>query len=241
VHKSEIPEEVRRQVSQQRGRLNRRDRLTPARTALLVIDMQNGFLLPGMPLETPAARDIIPNINRLAAALRAGGGRVVWIQMKLQGQEHDWSVFFAGGSETAALTDVVRLLSPGEPGFALHAALDVAPQDATVEKTRFSAFFPGSSNLEQVLRAAAIDTVIVTGTLTNVCCESTARDAMMHNYKVIVVSDGNATVSDTEHNAALTNIVRAFGDVLSTEEVIEHLRIPAAAVKQVTSGGMQDE
>ena len=125
----------------------------------------------------------------------------------------------------------MQLLSPGDPGFALHADLEVAPQDVVVVKTRFSAFFPGSSNLEQVLRAVDIDTVVVTGTLTNVCCESTARDAMMHNYKVIVISDANATVSDVEHNAALINIVRAFGDVISTNELIERLRMPAPALK----------
>jgi ureidoacrylate peracid hydrolase len=220
MHRSEIPQEVLRQVTLQRGRLNRWESLTPARTALVVIDMQNGFLLPGMPLEIPAAREIIPNINRLACAVREHGGRVVWVQMSLQGQEHQWSVFFAGG---ATLTGVVELLSPGAHGFALHSDLDVAPQDDIVVKTRFSALFPGSSNLEQTLRANDIDTVIVTGTLTNVCCESTARDAMMHNYQVIVVDDANATVTDAEHNAALTNIVRAFGDVMSTDGLIRRI------------------
>lgn len=226
MHKSEIPDEVRRQVTLQRGRMNRWDSLSPRSTALLVIDMQNGFLLPGMPLETPAARGIIPNINRLAAVIRAAGGQVIWVQMTLQGQEREWSVFFAGGGEAAPLVDCVQLLSPGEAGFALHADLNVLPQDPIVVKTRFSAFFPGSSNLDEVLRARSIDTVIIAGTLTNVCCESTARDAMMHNYKVVLVCDATATVSDAEHNAALTNVVRAFGDVWSTDEVIERLRTP---------------
>ena len=67
------------------------------------------------------------------------------------------------------------------------------PGDQHVIKRRFSALIQGSSNLGEQLRAAGIDTMIITGTATNICCESTARDAFMLNYRTLVVSDANAT------------------------------------------------
>src|SRR5260370_21129310 len=98
-----------------------------------------------------------------------------------------------------------------------------------VDKTRFGAFVPGSSDLHDILQARGIDTLIITGTATNVCCESTARDAMQMNYKVVVVADGNATNTDAEHNATLNNIVRLFADVITTEQLLGFLRSSSAA------------
>jgi ureidoacrylate peracid hydrolase len=89
-----------------------------------------------------------------------------------------------------------------------------------VEKNRFSAFIQGSSDLAQVLRSRGLDTVLITGTVTNVCCESTARDAMMLNFRTIMISDGNAAVTDEDHNASLCAFYLTFGDVMSTDAVI---------------------
>ncbi len=93
-----------------------------------------------------------------------------------------------------------------------------------LEKTRFSAFIQGSSSLDEQLRGAGIETVIITGTVINTCCESTARDAMMLNYKTVFVSDANACRTDEEHNASLGNIMQIFGDVASTDDVIRRLK-----------------
>jgi ureidoacrylate peracid hydrolase len=98
--------------------------------------------------------------------------------------------------------------------------LDAAPNDIYVEKNRFSAFIQGSSNLAEILRAKGIDTILVTGTVTGVCCESTARDAMMCNFKTVMVSDGNAAVTDDDHNASLAAFYLTFGDVMSTDMLI---------------------
>jgi ureidoacrylate peracid hydrolase len=89
-----------------------------------------------------------------------------------------------------------------------------------VEKTRFSAFIQGSSNLAEVLRNRGLDTVLVTGTVTNVCCESTARDAMMLNFKTIMVTDGNAAMTDEDHSASLCAFYLTFGDIMSTDMLI---------------------
>ncbi|HEY5210537.1 MAG TPA: isochorismatase family cysteine hydrolase [Stellaceae bacterium] len=222
MHKIAILESIVAGAMEQRGTLNRYDKIVGPQTALLVIDLQNVFMLPGMPIEVPTAREIVPNVNRLAAETRKAGGKVVWIQMTLTDQEESWSVFFQGDHRNEAY----RQLQRGSHGHALHAALDVKADDLIVEKRRYSAFIQGSSNLDQILRGFGIDTVIVTGTLTNVCCESTARDAMMLNYKVVFPADANAALSDAEHNATLGSILRTFGDVPTTDETIARL-VPA--------------
>jgi ureidoacrylate peracid hydrolase len=226
VHEISIPESVIEAIRRQRGRLYRYERLEGPKTALVVIDLQNVFMLPGMPIEVPAARTIVPNVNRLAAAVRGAGGRVVWVQMTREEDPARWSVYLDSEARESAL----RELTPGAAGHALHADLDVRPTDSLIRKKRFSAFIQGSSEIDQLLRAQGIDTVIIVGTLTNVCCESSARDAMMLNYKLVFVSDANAALSDAEHNATLATIFRVFGDVRSTDEVIGLLSpVPASA------------
>ena len=220
MHKIAIADGIIAQVKAQRGRLNRYDHLVGPKTALVVIDLQNVFMLPGMPVEVPIARDIVPNVNKLAAATRAAGGKVVWVKMCLEGQAEAWPVFFEGDPRRATLSE----LTPGAHGFELYAELDVQPQDDIVVKRRYSAFIQGASDIDAHLRAAGVDTVIIAGTLTNVCCESSARDAMMLNYRVVFVADANAALSDAEHNATLGTILRVFGDVVTTDETIALLR-----------------
>lgn len=219
VHEISIPDTLIQRMIDQRGVLYRYEELVGPRTALVVIDLQNAFMLPGMPVEVPTAREIVPQVNRLARAVRRADGKVLWVKMTLEGQRDAWSVFFAGDSRGA----VLEHLTEGAYGHELHADLEVAPEDTILEKNRFSAFIQGSSRIDEVLKAAGIDTVIIVGTLTNVCCESSARDAMMLNYRVIFVSDANAALNDDEHNAALASVFWVFGDVRSTDEVIELL------------------
>jgi ureidoacrylate peracid hydrolase len=88
--------------------------------------------------------------------------------------------------------------------------------------------------LHERLQALGIDTAIVVGTSTNACCESTARDAMMLNYKTIMVSDGNATRSEAEHNASLTAFYTIFGDVMDTDMLIQCLQGNARAQQAQT-------
>ncbi|MGH6990114.1 MAG: isochorismatase family protein [Stellaceae bacterium] len=216
MHKIAIPDSVIDGVIAQRGKLNRYDHIVGPNAALVVIDLQNVFMEPGMPVEVPTAREIVPNVNRLAAAMRDKGGKVVWVQMTLNDQEQAWSTFFAGEPRREAF----RQLQRGSHGHALYPTLDIKPDDLIVEKRRYSAFIQGSSDLDSILRGLGIDTVVITGTLTNVCCESSARDAMMLNYKLVFVSDANAALSDAEHNATLATILRVFGDVATTDEVM---------------------
>ena len=102
----------------------------------------------------------------------------------------------------------------------MYAPLEQRAEDITVSKNRFSAFVGSDGGLEQLLRERGIDTVLVTGTVTSVCCESTAREAAMRNFKTVMVTDANAGRDEEEHWASLANILLGFGDVYSTEEIV---------------------
>jgi len=229
MHKISIPQSVIDDVVRTRGREHVFDRLDPAKTALIVVDMQNGFLMKGVAHALcEEAIEIVPNINRLAEAVRRTGGVVVWIQTAATPETlQSWSVNVEmNGPERTAHR--FTSLGPGTKGYELWAGLDARPDDVFVQKTRFSAFIQGSSNLEAMLRARGIDTVIITGTVTNVCCESTARDAMMRNFKTIMVTDANAAMSDELHNASLSAFYLKFGDIMPTDMVIASLTANAA-------------
>ena len=118
----------------------------------------------------------------------------------------------------------IAALSEGTLGHQLWPDLDVRPQDEIVKKYRYSAFMPGTSELPDRLRARGFDTVVITGTVTNVCCESSARDANMTNFRTIMVSDGNAALSQEEHDTSLTAFYNTFGDVMDTDMIISGLR-----------------
>jgi ureidoacrylate peracid hydrolase len=221
MHKIAIPQSVVDRVIARRGREHIHDDLDPGKTALVVVDMQNAFMLPGVAhslcLE---AQEIVPNINALAQAVRETGGAVVWIQTAYTDEtKKSWSVYY-DISKPEQNRKRAEALAPGSKGYELWETLDARPDDIFVEKKRFSAFIGGSSNIAEVLRAKGIDTILVTGTVTGVCCESTARDAMMCNFKTVMVTDGNAAVTDEDHNRSLTNFYLTFGDIMSTEMLI---------------------
>ncbi len=225
MHNSHIPPEVVERVTRRRGRAHIHDDLAPARTALLVVDMQNAFM-PGPLAHAPCAMapEIAPAINALAGVVRATGGLVVWIQTACtDGDRIAWSIAHdMVRPERAQMR--FRALERGSEGYALSPLMDARADDLFVEKRRYSAFIQGSSDLDAILRAKGIDSVLVTGTVTNVCCESTARDAMMLNYKVVMVSDCNAADNDEEHNASLRAIYLTFGDVMESGMVADALR-----------------
>ena len=230
MHTLSIPQSVVDRVIERRGREHIYEDLNPAKTALVVVDMQNAFMLPEVAHALcPMAETIVPNINRLARAVRETGGTVVWIKTTFtEDALRSWSTYFDMVTPQHGAKRV-QALTAGSEGHQLWAALDVRAEDLIVEKNRFSAFIQGSSNLAEILRRRGIDTILVTGTVTNVCCESTARDAMMLNFKTIMVSDGNAAVTDADHNASLCAFYLTFGDVMSTDMLIACLTRNAAS------------
>ncbi|HEY6255313.1 MAG TPA: isochorismatase family cysteine hydrolase [Xanthobacteraceae bacterium] len=235
MHAFAIPKSAIARVIERRGREHVYDDLDPVKTALLVVDMQNAFMLPGVAHSLcPMAEKIVPNVNRLAAAVRDTGGTVAWIKTTFTEEAlRSWSTYFAMVSKERVAKRIEALTADSE-GHRLWRALDVRAEDTIVEKSRFSAFIEGSSNLADILRARGLDTVIVTGTVTNVCCESTARDAMMLNFKTIMVTDGNAAMTDEDHAASLIAFYLTFGDIMPTDMLIDCLK--RSARKRLAAG-----
>ena len=224
MHKVAIPQSVIDRVVARRGAEHCYADLDPARTALVVVDMQNAFMLPGVGHAVcDEAREIVPNINRLARAVREAGGLVVWVKtLFTEASLKEWSNSYAM-LRPERRAKRIEALSAGGKGYELWDALEVEPRDLMVDKQRFSAFLPESSDIAPLLRRRGIDTVLITGTVTNVCCESSARDAMMMNFRTVMVTDGNAAANDDEHNATLVAFYLTFGDIMPTDMLIECL------------------
>ena len=225
MHTSCIYPSVIERIEQRRGSLRVFDRLISKRTAHVVVDLQNGFMAPGAVAEIPEARALVPTVNRISAALRDAGGLVVYIQNTFDAEAiRTWSTYFDHFCSPARRQRMIEAFTPGAEGHALWAGLDVWPQDLRVHKRRFGAFAPGASDLHATLQARGVDTLIITGTASQVCCESTARDAMMLNYKVFFVADGNATFTDDEHAATLSAMAYTFCDVIDADALIGLIR-----------------
>ena len=214
-----MPAYVIERVMAKRGRLAVFDRFDPRKTALLVIDMQNFYVG-----EIPSVLAIIPNINRLAQRMRELGGMVVWVGMSAgKDGRSDWHVYHDNFFTPERGANHRDQLSPGHPGHEFHRDLQIEKQDTIVYKSRFSPFIAGASNIQDVLQARGIENLIVVGTATNMCCESNARDAMMLDYRVVMVADANGARYDDDHMAGLTSFYQSFGDVRNTAEVIDEL------------------
>ena len=159
-----------------------------------------------------------------------GGSTVIWIQTTAVGGLERW-----GNHHKHMLTPErakVRLagLDEASEGFKLYPALEVLPGDLRIKKVKYSAFIEGSSDIDAQLKSRGIETLLITGTVTNVCCELTGRDAMMLDYRVIMIADGNASHSDEEHAASLNNFQIFFGDVMTSDEALQRL-MPVAKRK----------
>jgi ureidoacrylate peracid hydrolase len=136
--RSEIRKEIVDRVVARRGKLHLFDSLDAKKTALLVIDMQNAFVAPGAPVEVPAARAIVPNINRLSAELRRRGVPVIWVQHENRPGGSDWDGFF--GAFVADRSKAAAALTAGSDMQKLWPQLETSPGDLRVAKSRYSAF-----------------------------------------------------------------------------------------------------
>jgi ureidoacrylate peracid hydrolase len=221
--RSEIRREIVDRVIARRGKLHVFDALDPQRTALLVIDMQNAFVAPGAPVEVPAARGIVAPINRLAAELRRRGVPVIWVLHENRKDGGDWHGFYDVFISNEKREKAASALAAGSELQKLWPGMSPSRKDWKVAKNRYSALIGNSSTLKDVLKKKNIDTLLIAGTKTNVCCECTARDAMMLDYKVVMLSDCTAALSDEEHRATLENVIQQFGDVLTADEALKLL------------------
>jgi ureidoacrylate peracid hydrolase len=226
----EFPQWVVDRVIARQGCLHPYERFDAAHTAFVVVDMQNYYTQPGYQGECAPARATFPAVNRLADALREAGGHVVWVQTSADGADDFWSHHHATMLTPERSARRLRELASTSPGFEIAPGLRVDRRDARVTKRCYSALVPGSSSLDAVLRERGVTHVLIGGTVTNVCCESTARDAMMMDYATVMVHDALSAVTPQEHETSLQNWMLFFGDVLGTEEVVRRLQPARVAV-----------
>jgi nicotinamidase-related amidase len=202
--------------------------IVPDKTAMIVVDMQNDFVKEGAPIEIPRARDMVPELNRLLDTCRAHKIRVIYIHHVIRGGDID-------AGRLADHHEAVRnnkALLEGTENVEIYDPLKPHPGDLVVAKPRYSAFH--GTDLEAILRSQGIDTLIIGGTVTDVCCQSTTRDAFSRDYKVIFLSDGNAPgdwpdmgfgpVSGEEvQRVSLTVLAMCFAQVSSIKDVIAEI------------------
>jgi biuret amidohydrolase len=210
--------------------------IIPEKTAMIVVDMQNDFVQEGAPIEIPRARAMVPRLNRLLDVCRAHEIPVIYIHHVIRGGDID-------AGRLADHHEVIRnnqAIIAGTRNVEIYEELRPHPGDLVVAKPRYSAFY--GTDLEAILRSKGIDTLIISGTVTNVCCESTTRDAFSRDYKVIFLSDGNAAgdlpdmgfgpVSAEEvQRVVLTVLAMCFAQVSSIDQVIAELERLSADTK----------
>jgi nicotinamidase-related amidase len=200
-------------LEERRGRRHAYESTDPRRTALVVVDLVPFFI------DLPYVRGILPQVERLASAVRRTGGVVAWVVPAVAPPSPGAVEFW--GPRVAALYGASG--GEGPPRSRLWSGFQVDDGDLVVEKSASSAFFPGRCELHGLLEERCVDTLVVVGAMTNVCCESTVRDAATLGYRVVMVADANAAANDTAHNATLTTVYRSFGDVRTTAEVLDLL------------------
>ena len=218
-----LPPDLQKVLAGRRDRLEVFDSISPVKTALLAIDMQRAWTDPEGPWYFPEARAVIPQINQLAGAVRDGGGRVVWVQhvTGLPGTPNYWANYLDHFVSETQREGALAAIQEGSPFRDLDSALDVQTADMAVAKKRYSAMIRTSSNLEWMLREQEIDTVIVAGVQTNMCVESTARDAMMLDFKVFFPHDASGARTPEDHLAGLRTIGQVFADIRPVDGLIE--------------------
>ena len=195
-----------------------------AKTAMIVVDMQNDFVAPGGGLETPAARAMVPKLVEALRICRTAGIKVIFTTHAHRRDGSDMGLFDDIHPPVANRTAVVD----GTPGVEIYPEVAPAAGEHVIKKHRYSGFF--GTDLDIILREWGVDTVIISGTTTENCCHATARDAMFLNYRVVFLSDATATYdypdrgfgsmpNEQVHHATLVILANSTAHVMSVAEM----------------------
>ena len=206
--------------------------IDPGRTALVIVDMQNCFVADS-PIAAPLGTEVAGRLNRLAAACRPAGIPVIWTR----------HVVRPDGSNAGLLGQVIPpvaagIINDGAPTAALHPLMDVRPGDVVLGKPRFGGFY--GTDLELILRSRGIDTIIVGGISTNVCVDTTAREAAVREFRVLFLSDGTANFglpdgglgagsAEELQRAACAVMAFGFAEVITVDQVLNRISVAASA------------
>jgi len=213
-HPSGIPQRIVDKVVRRRGRLHAFETIEAPKTALVVIDLDEATVGGD-----DQCRRIAPTVNAVASAVRDKGGVVAWVLSTMSVMPPNFEAILGVELATRYFNDG----QPNGPGTRLWRELQQREDDLFAFKSGASAFFPGKCDLNERLGPLGIDTLLIAGAVTNICCESSARDATELGYKVIMVSDALSGHAHGLHEATLATFYRIFGDVRPSSEIIELL------------------
>ena len=183
--------------------------LNKSRAALLVVDMQKFFLDPQAPGFTRGGPAILPNVQRLVLAFRSAGSPVIYTR----------HVHNPDGSDAGIMKWWWKgMCLEGSPESEIHGDIAPLPTEKVISKHRYSAFY--NTDLETVLRCLKVEDLVISGVMTNMCCESTARDAYYRDYRVFFLADGTGSMTEEMHLASLLNLAYGFAFVTTTDQVL---------------------
>lgn len=202
------------------------DSINPAKTAMIVVDMQNDFVAEEAPLQSKQANALAGELAQTLQFCRDNGIKVVYTAHVHREDGSDMGLYddlYPPIDSRAALVD-------GSEGADIYPVLAPAPGEHVIKKHRYSGFF--ATDLDLILREWGIDSVVISGTTTENCCHATARDAMFHNYKVAFLSDATGTFdypdvgwgamsADDVHRATLSILAFSTAHVMTAAEFRE--------------------
>lgn len=195
--------------------------LSPHRSALVAVDMQNFVCQPEKGRELPGMNVVIRQTNKAVDFCHRHSIPVIWIQQNFSKTK---------GGDNSGLYPLFHKSPLPEGMFDLGKDTGIFPEmhldaklDHLVPKNRYSAFAPGSSRLKELLQELGRDQIVICGVATNVCVESTARDAMQHGFELTLLSDAATAFDPIVHQVSLMNIKLFFGDVRTVDQAIREL------------------
>ncbi len=181
--------------------------------ALMVIDMQKFFLDPESPTYTCGGLAILPTLKRLIAAFRDTSRPVIYAKHVHHPDKIDAGIMGWWWEE---------MCLEGSPESELHDEIAPLPNEKVITKHRYSAFY--NTDLETVLRCLKIEDLVISGIMTNMCCESTARDAYYRDYRIFFLSDCTGSINEEMHLASLLNLAYGFAYITTTGDIIEQVQ-----------------
>lgn len=202
----------------------------PSKTALMIIDMQNVFV-GGYPISAPEGPQVLERLNHLVVVCREVGIQVIYTAHVVRPDHNNIGIL---GTVVPPVQE--GLIDDGSVSGRFHSGVRVREGDIVLKKPRYGAFH--GTDLELMLRQKGIDTLILGGIATNVCCETTAREAMVRDFKVLFLSDGTATfglpdigfgpvTAQEMQRVTCSALGFFFGQVLSVDQILQKLRTPA--------------
>jgi len=185
------------------------------RSALLVIDMQCFFLDPSSPTFTCGGLAIMANVKRLIEAFRAAGRPVIFTR----------HVHHPNGLDAGIMGWWWQgMCREGTPESEVPEEIAPLPGEKVILKHRYSAFY--NTDLETVLRCLQVEDLVIAGIMTNMCCESTARDAYYRDYRLFFPADATGSINEQMHLASLMNLAWGFAYVNTADEILAQVKAP---------------